>query len=106
MDEIDAPWRNDIAGYRIRETPTHYVDVIDFLFTTAVVLTPRAHPDGYVDRWCFHTLDAAEAAARAWPDPEAWTGRPGGSEPHGWHRHPDSGRRRPGGDPAKEYVAP
>lgn len=25
-------------------------------------------------------------------------------EPHGWMRHPSSGRRRPNGDPALEYV--
>lgn len=27
-------------------------------------------------------------------------------EPTGWHREPGTGRRRPGGDPAKEYVRP
>jgi hypothetical protein len=25
-------------------------------------------------------------------------------EPKGWFRHPRTGRRRPGGDPAKEYI--
>ena len=28
------------------------------------------------------------------------------SEPSGWHRHPATGRRRPDGDPTKEYVRP
>ena len=26
-------------------------------------------------------------------------------EPAGWYRHPSSGRRRPDGDPAREYVS-
>jgi len=30
----------------------------------------------------------------------------GTSEPQGWFRHPNSGRRRPGGDPSQEYVNP
>lgn len=27
------------------------------------------------------------------------------SEPEGWFRNPNHGRRRPGGDPAQEYIA-
>lgn len=34
---------------------------------------------------------------------ERWDGT---GEPDGWMRHPVSGRRRPGGDPGKEYVNP
>ena len=30
----------------------------------------------------------------------------GTGEPEGWMRHPSSGRRRPGGDPAQEHVRP
>jgi hypothetical protein len=30
----------------------------------------------------------------------------GNGEPDGWMRHPDSGRRRPDGDAAREYVEP
>lgn len=52
----------------------------------------------YQDRWCYHTWNDARAALAAW-DP--LTQR----EPSGWHRHPRSGRRRPDGDPSKEYVA-
>lgn len=26
-------------------------------------------------------------------------------EPNGWHRHPKTGRRRPGGGASKEYIA-
>lgn len=31
-----------------------------------------------------------------------WSGE---GEPEGWYRHRPSNRRRPGGDPSKEYVA-
>jgi hypothetical protein len=30
----------------------------------------------------------------------------GEDEPKEWMRHPSSGRRRPDGDPSKEYVNP
>lgn len=30
-----------------------------------------------------------------------WNGK---GEPFGWTRHPKSGRRRPDGDPAREYI--
>jgi len=40
---------------------------------------------GYGDRYCFSTLELANAALQAYD---------GETEPIGWHRHPDSGRRR------------
>jgi hypothetical protein len=53
---------------------------------------------GYGDRWCYDSLWAAmEGMAE-------WASRGGEGEPTGWHRHVDTGRRRPDGDPAKEYV--
>jgi len=53
---------------------------------------------GYEDQWCF---ESATAAAMAFV---AWSGNMG-TEPDGWIRHPKSGRRRPGGDATREYVA-
>ena len=50
---------------------------------------------GYRDRWDYETESGVATALLTWD---------GTGEPTGWHRHPDSGRRRPGGDPAKEYV--
>lgn len=49
----------------------------------------------YDDQWCYETQLRAMHAMVAWD---------GEGEPAGWHRHPSSGRRRPGGDAAKEYV--
>lgn len=53
---------------------------------------------GYDDRWCYQDLVLALAALRTWNPGEE-------PEPTGWHRHPNSGRRRPNGNPAKEYVS-
>lgn len=49
------------------------------------------------DRWCYLDEAGAVTAQDAWNPTE-------GEEPTGWHRHPKSGRRRPDGDPAREYV--
>lgn len=51
----------------------------------------------YEDVWDYETLSGAIIAM------EAWDGTPGTS-PEGWYRHLKTGRRRPGGDPAKEYI--
>lgn len=51
---------------------------------------------GYHERYCYATLDGAMKALREWD---------GAGDPEGWHRHPESGRRR---DPetGREWVAP
>lgn len=51
-----------------------------------------------LDDWLYDTPEAAVAAL------DAWAACAGAGEPDGWMRHPRSGRRRPGGDPALEYV--
>jgi hypothetical protein len=38
-----------------------------------------------------------------WRAALGWDGR---DEPEGWYRHPRTGRRRPGGNPAKEFFQP
>jgi hypothetical protein len=51
------------------------------------------------DHWCYTSeLKALKEFERWNPMTEA--------EPTGWFRNPQSGRRRPDGDPAKEYSAP
>lgn len=49
---------------------------------------------GYAERYCYQTRDGAVAALEGWD---------GQGDPIGWHRHPDSGRRR---DPAtnREWI--
>ena len=69
--------------------------VVPMLFTFAIVtVTPRGCHAGYEDRWCYHDFVGAFTALAAWD---------GTGEPAGWHRHPDSGRRRDGD---REWIAP
>lgn len=55
---------------------------------------------GYDDRYCYQTLDLAGRGL------DEWRSRGFEGEPTGWHRHPRTGRRRPGGDASAEYVNP
>lgn len=48
-------------------------------------------------RYCYADQGKALAALILWD---------GEKDPIGWHRHPDSGRRRPDGDPTQEYIEP
>jgi hypothetical protein len=55
----------------------------------------------YTDRWDYpRDPDLCEPDS----DWRAVLGWDGNGEPEGWYRHVPSGRRRPGGDPAKEHV--
>jgi hypothetical protein len=57
--------------------------------------------ESYFDRWCYATEELVRDALAAFPvNPVA------DYEPAGWHRHPPTHRRRPGGDPAQEYIDP
>lgn len=51
---------------------------------------------GYRDNYCYETWERAMVGFIG------WSGE--GDPPGGWHRHTASGRRRPDGDPAQEYI--
>lgn len=53
----------------------------------------------YTDTWIYD----CEQADDGWRAALGWDGQ---GEPEGWYRHPQSGRRRPDGDPAREFVRP
>lgn len=72
-----------------------YVGIMPLIYTHAVIWGYVTDAWGYEDRWCYHDAKSAIAAASRWG---------GTGEPEGWHRHPATGRRRPDGDPNKEYV--
>lgn len=72
-----------------------WIGVFRFGFTHAILLGHQDDMLGYSNRWCYEPGTALQAF-------NAWSGA---GEPEGWHRHPSTGRRRPGGDPEKEYVA-
>lgn len=59
--------------------------------------SPDYFDGGYDEVWDFPGVEAALLALETWnPEEEA--------EPSGWHRHHMTGRYRPDGDKAKEYV--
>lgn len=93
-------WVEEVGVFRVGTGATHHVDIAPLAFTAAVVTTPITSTLSYDQRWCYADIPAALAAARAW----LAEGFPEG-EPAGWHRHPATGRRRAGGDPASEHVA-
>lgn len=66
------------------------------MYTHSICIGKLNYPT-YEDRWCYADRAKAEAAMAAW-DPLTQP------EPEGWHRHPNSGRRRPEGDASKEYI--
>jgi hypothetical protein len=73
------------------------ITVYRMLFTTRLCIGPD---DGVSvdDGWCYSLQEAAIDAARAWDGD--------GDPPLGWHRQISTGRRRPGGNPALEYINP
>lgn len=90
-------WDPHVEGWTVKDAPDgRRIWIVQFAYTGAIIIGP---PDAweYDDRWCYATADLALTCARAW-DAEP------GTEPTGWHRHPDTGRRRPDGQPALQYV--
>ncbi len=71
-----------------------YAGIYSFMFTDAIIVGKLDVLGYYDDRWCYEK-GAANHFLEVWG---------GVGEPNGWHRHPDTGRRRPGGDPFKEYI--
>lgn len=59
--------------------------VAKFMYTHAILAGLNAW--GYEDRWCYGSYDKAKGALDAWDGADK-------TEPTGWHRHVDSGRRR------------
>lgn len=67
------------------------------MYNSILTYGPANDPYGYTTHWCYETPGQAIMAAEEWD---------GTGEPEGWFRHAASGRRRPNGDPDKEYVDP
>jgi hypothetical protein len=96
---MDARWDEDRLVFAVADVGANLIDVMPMLFTAAIVVTPKAFPLAYTDRWCYQSVTEAIAAAEAWV-----AAGPTQREPDGWHRHPPTGRRRPHGDPSSEYI--
>lgn len=74
------------------------IDVTPLMWDAAslgVILPEDRNLSLYSDVWHYASASAAVAAMEEYD---------GTKEPHGWTRHPASGRRRPDADPAQEHV--
>lgn len=93
QSSADHPHREGALAQRLLPDGRELV-VYPQLFTSRLIV---GMPDAqwYDDCWCYHRPEDAIAAMNEWD---------GKGEPTGWHRHPPSGRRRPEGDAAAEYV--
>lgn len=60
------------------------VAIYEFLWSFAIL--SGVSRDGYEDRWCYPTYEAARTALDRWDGAD-------NTEPEGWHRHPNTGRR-------------
>jgi hypothetical protein len=93
------PWDPIACGSRLRVLDSgHVVWLVSRLFTWALVVGPDGEL-GFEKHWCYATIQGAIQGARD------WDGNHPETEPTGWIRDPYTGRRRPDGDPAREYVA-
>lgn len=88
----------DYGGAPTRDLPDGRVLVLYPLIMGTVRLC-IGHQDSstYDDAWCYQTPAEGLAAMAEW-DGE-------GDPPDGWFRHIGTGRRRPDGDPTREYIA-
>ena len=73
-----------------------YAAVKPLLFHWTMIVGQVGDECGYDDRFCYADRAGAEAALAAWD---------GTGDPLGWHRHPNTGRHRAGGDPGQESIA-
>ncbi len=100
----------DFETYRVRmmaDDPTilsmhdmgdgHCLIVARLLFHWTVRRSEIGNFDSYIERWCYAAPLLAEASIIE------WRSRGFEGEPLGWHKHPDTGRVRPNGDPSKEH---
>ena len=68
-------WNHDRALYEVGQTPTHLIDVLPMIVNHRIVLTPKQFRQVWDIGWCFHTLEDALDALRAWDgDPEHMKG--------------------------------
>lgn len=96
---IKRQWKHDYYDtvYLVRQLDDGR-EIVVLPWSTGGAQLSIGRRTGFWDNtWNYQTVPPALVAAEAWD---------GEGEPEGWFRHPASGRRRPGGDPAAEFVRP
>lgn len=80
MHSVDDVQVVEPGRFRVKETPTHYVEVLMMIFNSRIVTTPKDEPREYDRYWCYYgdgRATAAILAAMAW-DPTV------DEQPVGW----------------------
>lgn len=89
----------DLLALRLFEDGM-YAGVRPLMFHYTIIFGHVDDDFGYDDRWCYtDNFVAVLMALENWRYPEQ-------REPEGWQRNPRTSRRRPDGDPTKEYIEP
>lgn len=83
------------AEVRYFDGGLRYAAIKPLLFHWTMITGMVGDYISFDDRWCYVDANAAKWGLREWS---------GQGDPDGWHRHPRTGRRRPDGDPAREYI--
>jgi hypothetical protein len=105
--EILVPLEGEYADF-LRESPhvafvfrkgeNDWVAIERLLFHWTMKVGEVGDRFGYRTRYCYATAQLALAAAAEWAE------RNFEGEPKWWHRNPETGRRREGGDATKEEI--
>ncbi len=92
-----SPQGGDCLAVKLFPEIGFYAAVRRLLYHYTMIFGEIGDYQCYSRRWCYQTRQGAFEAMAAWD---------GLGEPEGWHRSPETGRRRPNGDPALEYIEP
>lgn len=105
--EIQSPdWPVlDDGRIRVKSTPWCHVDIRLMFFNARICETPLDNDYVCERGWCYTGATLQEALLRAAGAALEWDGGPD-TEPQGWIKEVSSQRKRPGGDPAREYRGP
>ena len=92
---VRAEWGPYVTDLQVKAGRICAIQKLMYTHALLADMTPWGYEAD--SRWCYGSYAAARAAL------DAWSGEDG-TEPSGWHRHVQSGRRR---DPdGTEYVMP
>lgn len=97
MRELNEEVLHSFGYVAVRQVGDQWLGVLPMTFGKGRLCAGLSWT-GHEDMWCYETLVGALEAMQGWNPDDM-------DEPSGWFRHPVTGRRRPDGNPANEYIA-
>lgn len=98
MDDFENWLKSEEAGimeYKLFPERGIYAGIRRLVYHYTMIVGEIGDKDGYLKRYCYQTEVGAIKAMNDWD---------GTGDPEGWHRAPETGRRRPDGDAKREYI--